>query len=82
MFQERAIPKGVGLWTMPSRTHPGASRLSVAVAQRKGTYGEGTAGPIILIYVSESREAVHSHIGVTPANFAAVAAEAAGAEVS
>lgn len=44
--------------------------------------GRGRPGPIILIYVSGSQEAVHSHIGVTPANFAAVAAEAAGAEVS
>lgn len=42
----------------------------------------GWHGPIILIYVSESGEVVHSHIGVTPANFAAVAAVAAGAEVS
>lgn len=44
--------------------------------------GRGWSRPIILIYVSESREAVRRHIGVTPANFAAVAAEAAGAEVS
>lgn len=70
------------MWAMPSSTDPGTSRLSATVAQLTGTYGEGMAGPIILIYVSESREAVHSHIGVTPANFAAVAAEAAGAEVS
>lgn len=34
------------------------------------------AWPIILIYVSGSREAVSSHIGVTPANFAAVAVAA------
>lgn len=44
--------------------------------------GRGWPGPVILIYVSESREAVRGHIGVTPANFAAVAAEAAAAEVS
>lgn len=44
--------------------------------------GRGWPGPVNLIYVSESREAVGGHIGVTPANFAAVAAEAAAAEVS
>lgn len=44
----------------------------MAMAPLKGTSGEGTAGPIILIYARGSWEAVHNHIGVTPANFVLV----------
>lgn len=40
-------------------------------------WGGDGPGPITLIYACESRDAVHSHIGVTPAKFAAVATEAA-----
>lgn len=44
--------------------------------RERGQVGRAQPGPITLIYARGSRDAVHSHIGATPANFAAVAAEA------
>lgn len=54
----------------------------MAVMQVKGTFSVGTACAWDPNYVSRLKDVIHSHIGVTPANLAAAAVVALGAEVS